>query len=86
VSHHPSDRNGEALIEIIQKTIEAAIPKSSAQVTGGGGHFSIIVVSEQFSGKNMLQQQRLVYSAISNLMKGSEAPVHAIDSLQTRTP
>ena len=31
----------------------------------------------------MLESQRLVYSAITHLMKGDMAPVHAIDSLKT---
>jgi acid stress-induced BolA-like protein IbaG/YrbA len=39
-----------------------------------------------FAGKNMLESQRLVYSAITHLMAGDMAPVHAVDSLKTRTP
>jgi hypothetical protein len=34
----------------------------------------------------MLESQRLVYSAIAHLMKGDAPPVHAVDSLKTRTP
>jgi len=32
----------------------------------------------------MLQSQRLVYAAITDLMSGDMAPVHAIDNLTTR--
>ena len=55
-------------------------------MNGGGGHFNIEVTSPVFAGKNMLQSQRMVYSAIADLMKGDRAPVHAVDSLKTRTP
>jgi hypothetical protein len=34
----------------------------------------------------MLESQRLVYAAITHLMKGDMAPVHAVDSLRTKTP
>lgn len=56
------------------------------RVEGGGGHYSIEVVSPVFAGKGMLDSQRLVYSAIAPLLKGDDAPVHAVDSLRTRTP
>ncbi len=39
-----------------------------------------------FAGKGMLDSQRLVYGAIAHMMKGDRAPVHAVDSLKTRTP
>ena len=51
-----------------------------------GGHYSIEVISTEFEGKNMLQSQRLVLSAVSHLMKGDGAPLHAVDSLKTRVP
>ena len=47
-----------------------------------GGHQG----SPVFAGKNMLESQRMVYGAIADLMKGDRAPVHAVDSLKTRTP
>lgn len=62
------------------------MPGAQVTVRGGGGHFSIEVISELFAGKNPVQSQRLVYSAIKHLMAGDNAPVHAVDSLQTRVP
>jgi acid stress-induced BolA-like protein IbaG/YrbA len=32
-----------------------------------------------FTGKNMVDSQRIVYGAIAHLMKGNVAPVHAVD-------
>ena len=55
-------------------------------MNGGGGHFNIEVTSPVFAGKNMLESQSMVYGAIADLMKGDRAPVHAVDSLKTRTP
>lgn len=34
----------------------------------------------------MVEQQQMVYAAIAHLMKGADAPVHAIDRMQTILP
>ena len=75
----------------IEATMKAAIletiPGATVDVApgSGGGHFIVQVVSPVFEGKSMLESQRLVLGAIAHLMKGDGAPVHAIDSLKTRT-
>ena len=70
----------------VKEAIETAIEGSAATVSGGGGHFVIEVVSDAFAGKRILEQQRLVYSAIAHLMAGDAAPVHAVDSMVCKTP
>jgi acid stress-induced BolA-like protein IbaG/YrbA len=70
----------------IKRAISSAIPDAEVTVQGGRGHFTIDVVSPIFAGKTPLQSQRLVYSSIKHLMAGESAPVHAIDTLKTRTP
>jgi acid stress-induced BolA-like protein IbaG/YrbA len=70
----------------VRESIEKNIPGASAEVTGGGGHYTLVVTSAAFAGQSMVASQRLVYSAIAHLMKGDDAPVHAIDNLKTRTP
>ena len=82
---HPTDFQG-SVIDALRKAIERQISDSRADVNGGGGHFNIEVTSPVFAGKNMLESQRMVYGAIADLMKGDRAPVHAVDSLKTRTP
>lgn len=73
--------------ETIRSAILERIPGASIDVSpGSGGHFTLVVVSPVFAGKSMLESQRLVLGAIAHLMKGDGAPVHAIDSLKTRTP
>ena len=46
----------------------------------------VAVVSTAFEGKRILEQQRLVYSAIAHLMAGDTAPVHAVDRMVCKTP
>jgi len=72
--------------EEVKAAIEAALPGAEASVSGGGGHFEIEVVSDAFAGKRILEQQRLVYSAIAHLMAGDTAPVHAVDRMVCKTP
>jgi stress-induced morphogen len=85
MSSHPTDFQG-SVIDALREAIEQQIHNSRAAVTGGGGHFSIEVTSPMFAGRSMLESQRLVYGAITHLMQGDAPPVHAIDSLKTRTP
>jgi BolA protein len=47
-----------------------------------GGHFSVIVVSDQFAGRTRMQRHQLVYAAVSELMR---TDIHAL-SIQARTP
>ena len=82
---HPTEFQG-SVIDALREAIERQIPDARADVNGSGGHFNIEVTSPVFAGKSMLESQRMVYGAIADLMKGDKAPVHAIDSLKTRTP
>ena len=49
---------------------------------GGGGHFQLVVVSEQFRGLSRLAAQKVVYEALAELM---ETEIHAL-SMRTVTP
>lgn len=75
-----------SVTEAIREAIVVVIADAQVQVEGGGGHFTIEVVSPVFAGKNRVESQRLVLGAIAHLMKGDAAPVHAVDSLRTRAP
>jgi acid stress-induced BolA-like protein IbaG/YrbA len=71
----------------LHESIARAIEGAEIEVTASGpGHFEIQVVSDAFAGKSLVQQQQLVYAAITPLMSGDAPPVHAIDRLRTRTP
>ena len=84
MSSHPTDCQGSD-VDAMRTAIEAGIPDSVAQVEGAGGHFSVVVTSPAFAGKGMLACHRMVYATITHLMKGDAAPVHAVDSLITRS-
>jgi BolA protein len=47
-----------------------------------GGHFSVTVVSDRFSGRTRMQRHQLVYEAVSELLR---TDIHAL-SIQARTP
>jgi BolA protein len=47
-----------------------------------GGHFSVLVVSEQFAGRTRMQRHQLVYEAVADLLR---TDIHAL-SIQARTP
>jgi BolA protein len=42
---------------------------------GGGGHYSLTIVSPQFSGKNTVARHRLVYAALGSMM---QQQIHAL--------
>jgi acid stress-induced BolA-like protein IbaG/YrbA len=85
VSDHPTDFAG-SIPDAISTGIKAKIPDATVEVSGGGGHWNIVVVSPVFAGKSMLENQRLVLGAIKHLINGANPPVHAVDSLVTKTP
>ena len=46
-----------------------------------GGHFKLLVVSEDFLNKNLLERHRLIYSILDSMMK---IDIHAL-SMKTLT-
>ena len=85
MSDHPTDFVG-SIPDAITSAIKGKLPDASVEVGGGGGHYNIVVISTAFAGKSMLESQRLVLSSIKHLINGAAPPVHAVDSLVTRTP
>ena len=84
-SHHPTNFQG-SITDAAREAIEKAIPGAKATVDGGNGHYNIQVVSAAFDGKSTLQKHRMVLSAVAHLMSGDMAPIHAVDSIDARTP
>jgi len=70
--------------EEIRRRIVAALPSARVDVadtTGAGDHFDVRVTAPAFAGKGLVEQHRLVYGALGDLMR----EVHAL-SLHTRAP
>lgn len=72
----------------IEHLIQEAFPNAKVTITdlaGDGNHFAAEVVAEEFKGKNRVQQQRLVYSALKGKMDGPSGELHAL-ALTTKAP
>ena len=69
-------------VDDIASLIKTGIPDCEVEVDGDGTHFTAIIVSDEFAGKNMVQQHQVVYRALGDKM-GTD--IHAL-SIQTYTP
>lgn len=49
----------------------------------GGGHYRVLVVSREFTGRNTIQRHRMVYDAMGEAMRVDT--IHAL-SIQALTP
>ncbi|MEI8250571.1 MAG: BolA/IbaG family iron-sulfur metabolism protein [Synechococcus sp. ELA057] len=72
--------------EAVREAIQRALPDASVEVedlTGGGDHLQVHVVSSAFSGLSRVRQHQLVYGALRQEL-ASEA-IHAL-AVHTATP
>ncbi|AFY33374.1 BolA family protein [Calothrix sp. PCC 7507] len=70
----------------VEAMIKAELPDAQVQVqdlTGGGDHYQVTVVSSQFADKRLVQQHQLVYGALQQAM--STEAIHAL-AVKTYTP
>jgi stress-induced morphogen len=70
----------------VETMIKAELPDAQVQIqdlTGGGDHYQVVVVSSLFEGKGLVQQHQLVYGAVKQAM--STEAIHAL-ALKTYTP
>ncbi len=72
--------------EVIRARVLVALPGSEMDVqdtTGTGDHFAARVVSPHFEGKGMVEQHRMVYGPVQDLI--DSGALHAL-ALKTYTP
>lgn len=72
--------------EEIKTTLEKALPGSTVEtrdLTGGGDHWQVIIVSPAFEGKGLLEQHRLVNEVLRAEI--GDQRIHAL-ALKTFTP
>lgn len=68
----------------IKNLIENTLLDCTTIIEGDDGvHFNAVVISQEFTGKNRLQRQRMVYAALGD--KINNGTIHAI-SFKTFTP
>ena len=72
----------DQIVSMIQAEMSDAEVRVN-DLTGGGDHFEVTVVSTEFAGRSLVQQHQLVYKAVQTALS-SEA-IHAL-ALKTYTP
>ena len=66
-------------LELIDDSAKHA---SHEGATSGGGHYRLLIISAEFSGKSTLLRHRLVYDSLGELMRSK---IHAL-SIQAFAP
>ena len=72
--------------EEIKETLSKALPVSLVEtqdLTGGGDHWQVIIVSAAFDGKGLLEQHRIVNDVLKEPL--ADQRIHAL-SLKTYSP
>lgn len=59
----------------LELTDESALHAGHEGAKGGGGHFSLVIVSAQFAGKNTVARHRMIYAALGAMM---QQQIHAL--------
>jgi acid stress-induced BolA-like protein IbaG/YrbA len=68
--------------ELIHGYIQNGMECTHLEVEGDGQHFSAVIVSPAFAGKNRIQRHQVVYAALGDRMREE---IHAL-SMKTLTP
>ena len=69
----------------MRQRILSALPDAQIQIddlTGGGDHYRVEVISAAFEGVPMVRRHRMVYAPLKDVLGGA---LHAL-ALNTRTP
>jgi len=87
--------SNEERVNMIRERINASLHPTALEIVddsakhaghagarGGGGHFNVSVVSDEFEGKSLIQRHRMVYDALGDAM---QKEIHAL-SINARTP
>ena len=61
---------------------DSALHAGHAGALGGGGHYRLLIVADEFSGKSKVIRHQLVYGALGDLMR---CRIHAL-SIRALTP
>jgi acid stress-induced BolA-like protein IbaG/YrbA len=70
-------------VEEVKAMIEAGLSSVEVRVSGDGSHFDVIVISEEFEGKSMVQKQRMVFATLGDRI--TSGAIHAIN-IKAYTP
>lgn len=59
----------------LELTDDSALHAGHEGAKGGGGHYRLTIVSQQFSGKNTVARHRMIYAALGSMM---QQQIHAL--------
>jgi BolA protein len=76
------DRLASLAPSVLELSDDSAEHAGHAGAAGGGGHFSLLIVSEQFAGLTRLARHRAVLDRVGDLIP---FPVHAL-AIRAYTP
>tara|TARA_B100000686_G_C16633391_1_gene885967 strand:- start:168 stop:455 length:288 start_codon:yes stop_codon:yes gene_type:complete len=80
----------DTTVEIIDESMKQKLSAEHVEITdeshlhrghkaaGGGGHYSIVVVSPEFQNLNVMDRIRLVHKALNVEMTGTPKLIHAL--------
>lgn len=87
--------NNQARIERMRERLTATLSPTTLEIQddsrlhaghegakSGKGHFTLRITAASFQGKSLVEQHRMVYQALGEMM---ETDIHAL-SIQARTP
>ncbi|SMG65676.1 BolA-like protein [methanotrophic bacterial endosymbiont of Bathymodiolus sp.] len=83
------------IIDLIKSKLSAALAPERLEIVdnsqahaghagaqSGGGHYHVMIVSDAFTGKSLVQRHQLIYKALGELMKQE---IHAL-GIEAFTP
>lgn len=83
------------IIDLIKSKLSAALTPERLEIVdnsqahaghagaqSGGGHYHVMIVSDAFTGKSLVQRHQLIYKALGELMKQE---IHAL-GIEAFTP
>lgn len=80
------ERMTERLVVLMPSHIEigddSALHAGHEGAKGGGGHYRLTIVSDQFAGKMTVARHRMIYDALGDMMR---TEIHAL-SIKAATP
>jgi acid stress-induced BolA-like protein IbaG/YrbA len=72
----------EEIMQTLSKTLPVTLVETQ-DLTGGGDHWQVIIVSSAFEGKGLLEQHRIVNEALKEPL--ADQRIHAL-ALKTYSP
>lgn len=69
--------------EQVKALIEAGLPGATVEMLGDGCHMEVLVVSDAFAGKTLIQRHRMVMEGVKSHIASND--LHAL-SIKAKTP